>query len=329
MRRFGKILVVAGCGAVVLALGLPPRPIAQAEATETTTTPSYAPPVGSRWTILSEGREEKTQDGKSTETIIFNRKEELTIVAKTADGFRISTVLRDYDMHGNVAQEMAMKALLGALRDVVVRAVVDQAGKPQRIENLDEVVAAHKEGFERMLASFKDKPEQQSKIRDLLDPLLTRTAQDPDQAAQWYLETVAQLAIAQNTGLAPGQEQRSSKPTPNPFGGEPIKTNTTLSLAEADPAGGKVKVVRTQAYDPEAMKAFTIALAKKIVSGNSLAELEKVMKEVSLSMDDRTEYIVEDGMTRSSTEDSAMHLAAMGHTLAKHEHNQITVTPLP
>ena len=327
MTGFSRIITKGGFGAMVVAVGLAVQPLAAAAA-EAVHQP-YDPPVGSRWTIVSEGREEKTQDGKSTATTSSTRTEELTIVEKTADGYRISTALRDYDMHGEGAQIIAANALLGALRDVVVTAIVDRGGKPVRIENLDEVVAAHKRGFERMLGAFKDKPEAAAKIRELLEPILTRTAQAPDEAAQWYLETMVQLSAAQDTDLGVGEERRSAKAAPNPFGGEPIKTNTVLRLVEADAAAGKAKLVLTQAYDPVALKEFTAALAKKIVSGNSLEEMQKVMNEMSLSIDDRTEFVLEHGMTRSLSEDSLTTVKALGHAISKHERNQITVAPMP
>src|SRR5262249_18263771 len=142
--------------------------------------PPYDPPVGSCWTIVSEEHEEKTQDGKPTATTTSTRQEELTIVEKISTGYRISTVLRSYDWQGDTTAAPA-KALLGALRDVVIRAEIDQSGKPVRIENLDEVVKAYKEGFERMIATFSDKPEVAGKIRELLNAIMT-AASDPDQA---------------------------------------------------------------------------------------------------------------------------------------------------
>jgi hypothetical protein len=162
------------------------------------------------------GTRGKTQDGKPTATTTFTRQEELTIVEKVSTGYRISTVLRSYDWQSDTTD--AAKALLGALRDVVIRAEIDQSGKPVRIENLDEVVRAYKEGFERMIATFSDKPEVAEKMRELLSAIMT-TASDPDRAAQWFLETVALLSAAQNTGLGVGEERRTSKPSPNPFGG--------------------------------------------------------------------------------------------------------------
>src|SRR5579864_3430422 len=143
--RIHATIIAAGIFAAA-ALGgsllYPPAAAAEAEAKQA----PYDPPVGSRWSIVSEGKEEKIQDGKSVETTTFTRKEELTIVEKTATGFRVSTVLRAADFHGGKA-ETGANALLGALRDVVIRGVVDQSGKPIRIENLEEVAAAHKKGF--------------------------------------------------------------------------------------------------------------------------------------------------------------------------------------
>lgn len=326
MRPHANI-VAAGIFAALVVVGgsaLHPPPAAAAEAKEA----PYDPPVGSRWSIVSEGRQEKTQDGKSVETTKSTRTEELTIVEKTATGFRVATVLRGYDVHGGKA-EMGVEAFLGALRGVVIHGVLDQSGKPVSIENLEEVVAAHKKGFDGLIATFNDKPAVAAKLRELLEPMLTRVAQNPEQAAHLYLDTLKELSLAQNTGLGVGEERRSSEATMSPFGGAPIKTNITLRLVEADPATAKAKLVRTQAYDPAALKEFMTALAKKIVTGASLDQLEKVMKEMSLAMDDRAEFSVEHGMTRALTEEQSLSVKAMSHAMSKEEHNQITVTAMP
>ncbi len=180
-----------------------------------------------------------------------------------------------------------------------------------------------------MVATFGDKPEVAAKLRELLGTILTEAARDPTNAAQWYLETVALLSTAQNTGLGIGEERQTAKSSPNPFGGDPIKTNTTLRLVEADPATGKVKLVRTEAYDPVALKEFTIALAKKLVSDVSSEQLEKIMSQMSMSMDDRTEFIVENGMTRSVAQETLTSVKAMGHAVSKKAHNEVSVAPLP
>lgn len=288
----------------------------------------YSPPVGSRWTIVTQGSEEKIQDGKSVATITSTRKEELAVVEKTATGYRISSVLRDYEMHGDNSDAVVANALLGALRDVVVRAEVDQRGKPVRIDNLDEVVQAHRQALDKIVAAFSEKPQVAEKIRELLTPVMESVAKNPNEAAQWYLETVAQLSGAQDTGLGVGEERHTAKTVASPFGGE-IKTNVSLRLEKADTASGRATLVQIQTYDPEALKEFIAVVAKKVAGGATAAELEKVTKEMSLSMDDRTEFSVEQGMTRSVSEDSSMTAKALGHAMSKHEHNQITVTAMP
>ena len=77
------------------------------------------------------------------------------------------------------------------------------------------------------------------------------------------------------------------------------------------------------------MKALTIALLKKMTGGVPPQEAEKVMKEMSLSMEDSTEFIVENGMTRSVTGDSRETVKAMGHSISKHEHDQVTIAGIP
>jgi hypothetical protein len=292
-------------------------------------TASYDPPIPSRWTIVAERHEEKTQDSKIVATTSGRRKEELTIVEKTATGYRISVVLRSFDTDGDTNESITEKALLGALRDVTIRAVVDQGGKPLQIENLEEVVTAHKRGFDQVVAAFSDKPAAAAKIRELLDTIMSMTTRNPDETAAWYLETVALLSTAQNTGLAVGEERHASKSSANPFGGDPIKTETVLRLVEVNPATGRAKLVRTLTYDAAAMKALTIALLKKMTGGVPPQEAEKVMKEMSLSMEDSTEFIVENGMTRSVTGDSRETVKAMGHSISKHEHDQVTIAGIP
>jgi len=326
MDRLKQVVVAGLFLAAVYGSGMmlcPPAAAAAADATA-----SYEPPVPSRWTIVAERHQEKTQDGKIVATANSRRKEELTIVEKTATGYRISFVLRSFDTDGNSNESIAEKALLGALRDVPIRAVLNEGGKPLRLENHEEVVAAHKQAIEGVIAAFSDKPAAAAKIRELFG-MISLTPDNPDETATWYLETVTLLSAAQNTGLRVGEERRESKAAPNPFGGDPIKTDVVSRLVEADPATGKAKFTRTVIYDPVLMKELTVALMKKIIGATPPQEAEKVMKDMSIAMEGSAAFIVENGMTRSVTEDSGETLKALGHAMSKHEHNQVTVTPMP
>jgi hypothetical protein len=316
------LAMVYGVG--VYGAGVILYPLAAAGAGDVT---AYNPPVPSRWTIVAERHEEKTQDGKIVATATSRRKEDLTIVEKTATGYRISFVLRSFDTDGDTNESIAEKALLGGLRDVTVRAVLDEGGKPLRLENLEEVVAAHKQAIDRVIAAFSDKPAAAAKIRELFG-MISVTPNNPDETAAWYLETVTLLSAAQNTGLRVGEERREAKAAPNPLGGDPIKTDVVSRLVEADPATGRAKLIRTVIYDPVLMKELTVTLMKKII-GAAPPEAEKVMKDMSIAMEGSAEFTVEGGMTRSITEDSAETIKALGHAMSKHERNQVTITPMP
>jgi len=324
MGRLTQIVLARAFLAMVYAAGVILYPLAAAGAGDVT---AYNPPVPSRWTIVAERHEEKTQDGKIVATANSSRKEELTIVEKTATEYRISFVLRSFDTDGDTNESIAEKALLGGLRDVTVRAVLDEGGKPLRLENLEEVVAAHKQAIDRVIAAFSGKPAAAAKIRELFG-MISATPSNPGETAAWYLETVTLLSSAQNTGLQVGEERRDSKATPNPFGGDPIKADVVSRLVEADPASGKAKLTRTVIYDPAVMKELTVALMKKLL-GAMPADAEKVIKDLSIAMEGSAEFIVEAGMTRSVTEDSGEAVKALGHAMSKHERNQVTVTPMP
>jgi uncharacterized coiled-coil protein SlyX len=325
MSRFAKNLVAGTLAIPFLALAALALPgVARCAGVEAV----YDPAVGSRWTIVSESRDEKAQDGKLTETTSFTRREELTFIEKAGAEYRISTVLRSYETQGGTVESTAVEALLGALRNVVVRGVLDSGGKPVRVENLEEVVAAQKQGIERVVDALTDKPAMAAKLRGLLEAVTSNSARDPDSVARWYLESLALLSVTQNTGLALGEERRTAKSSPNPFGGDPIKTNEVLRLVEADPAAAKLKLVRTISYDPAAMKEVSIALAKKLLDGSSADAMEKLMSQISLSMEDRAEFVVENGMTLSVSETSVETVNALGHSIGKQGRNQVTVAPL-
>jgi len=112
----------------------------------------------------------------------------------------------------------------------------------------------------------------------------------------------------------------------SPFSGEPINTTTTLRLTRIDAAGDKRTLLRTETYDPVALKRFALDAVKKLspAAGERLGEIASQM---STTRVDRTEFTVEHGMTRAVSEDSMLEIKEAGLTLIKHQHKEITVTP--
>jgi hypothetical protein len=311
-----KPMIVGALGAF-LAMTIP----AQARAAEAL----YDPPVGSRWTIHSQMREDDTRPGQSTTTIITHDAD-FSIVEKTDQGFRIAYAMRDFDVQGDTMQAKLSRLALNALRGVVVQATTDASGKPLSIENLPEVQAAFGKAMDAIVAPFADKPDVAAKMRAMIDAISRR---DGDKSPDLLIEDLPLLAVAQNTHLALGQTREEAKLSPSPFGGQPFKTNLTLRLVDVDNDTGARRLIRTSAYDEAALRGFVVdAVAKLGMQGDS-AKIEQMMRQMTLSNNGQTEFTVEHGMTRTVKDDTMLTVNAMGMTANKHQQTQITVAPAP
>ena len=81
------------------------------------------------------------------------------------------------------------------------------------------------------------------------------------------------MALAQNTGLHPGQTRPDANDVSNPFTGAPVKSNTFLRIDSADPATGNVRYVRTGTLDPSAVKEFLSKMAERLGGNKNDSQL--------------------------------------------------------
>lgn len=223
----------------------------------------FDPPVGSRWIIQSEGTSEDNRDGH-VQRSVTKETSELTIEQKIADGFRITFVVRNAVYEGDARTAALMGPMTRVLENLVVHATTGPNGMPMRVENLDEVLAASRAAIDRLTAPLASTPEEAATLRKMATAMLIA---DDERAPKIYLATLATLALGQNTGLRPG-ETRHADEAINPFGGAPIKSNTTLRIDRADPATGNVRLIRTRAFDSDAMKEFLSRLAQQMSGGD-------------------------------------------------------------
>jgi hypothetical protein len=283
----------------------------------------YDPPVGSRWTIHSQSRQDDTRVGKTTTTMVTYTAE-LTIQEKTPLGFRLTHVMRDLDIQDDSQKGALSKMLLQPHIGVVNQVTADRNGKPVRVENFPEVQAAYQQGIAAAVAAFAAhaRPEAATKMREILDASMPR---DPETAAAG-IDDLPLLSLGQNTHLSLDEVRNGSEVASSPFSGEPINTTTTLRLTRIDAAGDKRTLLRTETYDPVALKRFALDAVKKLspAAGERLGEIASQM---STTRVDRTEFTVEHGMTRAVSEDSMLEIKEAGLTLIKHQHKEITVTP--
>ena len=289
----------------------------------------YNPPVGSRWIIDTEtSTDDQRTDGPRNSLIKTHA--ELTIDEKTADGFRISYVSRGATFEGNAPMLPLMRQSFKALENVTIHATTDLSGKPVRVDNLDEAKTAMRNMLEGMMAPFKDKPQ----VADVLKQMLGKMIEvDATEAAGTYLEELPLLARAQLTGMKPGEVRHSSDSAASPLGGGVLKSNTAFTLTQADTASGKRVYERTTSYDDASLREMTQSLIRKLLTASGDAskaeQIEKMVKAMALSLDARTVFEVEGGMTRKVTEHTLTLASAMGQKLSKTENKTVTVTPAP
>jgi hypothetical protein len=319
LQRAGRITLA------LLALALRAAPSPAADAVER----PYDPPVGSHWVIDSESTSDDQRPEGPRHQLIKTHAE-MTIEEKTADGFRISYVSRGASFEGNTPMLPVMRSAFRALENVTIHATTDLSGKPIRVDNLDEAKTAMRNMVGGMLAPFQDKPQ----VAAVLSQMMSRMIDvDATQAASVYLEELPMLARAQNTGMKSGETRHSSEAVPNPLGGGALKSNSTFELTDADAGTGKRTYLRTTAYDDASMKDMTQSVSKKLLAASGDAaraeQIEKLVKSMALSLDERATFEVEDGMTRRISKKSVTQVSAMGHTLIKTETRTITVARAP
>ena len=289
----------------------------------------YNPPVGSRWTIQSDTKAIEHRGAGEDRNQQTSMRSELTIDAKLADGFRISYVSREIKVTGNAPVARVLGDVFGAMQDVVIRARTDASGKPVEVENLDEVKTALKQVIEAMAAKFQSNPQAGAFVRDMLLRLFDVPAKE---AARIYLDELPQLAVAQNSGLKPGQPRRERDDLPSPFGGAAVTSELVTRLESWDDKTGQATIVRKREIDPESLKQMTLGAARqlaKVGDQNAITpEVLEAMKSITYSMAAETRYLVENGATRTMSERETTTVTAMGRTLRKEQDKTVTVTPL-
>lgn len=146
---FVGVLIVVLAGTLVSATG--------ARAAEWVERP-FDPPVGSRWIIQSNDTTEDDRDGHS-QTSVTTMTSELTIEQKTADGFRVTYVVRNATYEGDARTAALVEPMTKALENVVVHGVTAPNGMPLRLENLAEVQTAARTAIDNLTAALADKPQ--------------------------------------------------------------------------------------------------------------------------------------------------------------------------
>jgi hypothetical protein len=304
---------------VALALGvLVPRMATAEEWVE----PKFDPPVGSQWTIQRELNVQKVNGG----IMVGHTLKEaalLTIAEKTADGFVVTYARQSSSYDGNPAGAAAQRLMFEAQQGLVIRVVTDAAGKPLRIENFDEVKAALKKAVAAQPASTAN-PDVLAAVRRVGDRIL---AVDNKRAAELFLDSLPVLAVAQNTGLKPGEMRKSTLPVANALVDGITKT-LTLSIARTNPDAGTARYLMTETYDADSMKTLVLETVKELAITNvSTGTVEQAVKSAVVESVARAQFDVAGGMTRELRKQSVTSFRFTGSRSVTTEDEVVTVTP--
>jgi hypothetical protein len=139
------------------------------------------------------------------------------------------------------------------------------------------------------------------------------------------------LAVAQNTGMKPGEFRWTSRPAENPLGGDALNSNERFELVEGD--APRRLFVNVTSIDAASMSDFMHSFAKGLLaaSGDSVTpqRVDLLVKSMVFSFDKRAEFEVEDGMTRKVSEESTTVFRGLEQNLIQTEARTIAVTRAP
>lgn len=281
----------------------------------------FAPKIGSRWTLVSELDRTETRVENGSRSVVALKKtirSELVFNEKTADGgYRITFTRQDTRASGDPGEVALAKIEGGVMNGLVIRATLDRNGKPMRVENLAEIRGKRQQIIDRLSATMAD-AEQVAALRRMLEGL---TSVD-EVGATSHLSDIELLSRAQNTGLKVGETRRTTTETPTGIG-PPLAKLRALSISQTDAATGDALIVLTEAYTQESMRAFLAVIARR--SGQADPD---DMQRMKMSLDNRFEIGVVNGMSRTLSEDSVTASDLLGNTMVIKDTKKLTVSPV-
>lgn len=287
----------------------------------------YDPPVGSKWRIVSDTNVHENRPGQGDRDQHIQTRADLTIDEKLPGGFRVTYTSRGIEVSGNAPATKLVGDAYSAMRDIPIRARLDQAGRPVEVENLTEVKKAMAAVIDKIAAGFDSNPKAAAFVRQIFKALLDVEGRD---AATTYLEELPQLAAVQNIGLQPGKVRQDTESNPSPFGNMMFKTNLTTRLDSYDGKTGTARFVRKREFDKESLREAVMEIARRLAAvGDNKSitpEVLEAMKKVNFAIEGETVYRVDNGMTVWIDDREFTSASIMGTTFTKQQKKTVEVT---
>ncbi|MEH2510607.1 hypothetical protein V1291_001961 [Nitrobacteraceae bacterium AZCC 1564] len=287
------------------------------------------PVVGSRWIIENTVKTEETKPDSGARTMTLNGRAEMTIDEKTTEGFHISYVAPEISVEGNSPNVPLLRTYCKMLENLLIRATIDAAGKPIRIDNLDAVKAEMHVAMDRLLKSGQHSQRQLLALGMMMSDLMTM---DAERAAPSFLTEMVTLAKSQNTGMKMGEVRRSTGPADNPLG-TTLRSQMSFALSDTDVEKRTAIYHEVRAFDEGSVRDFIFSHSKAVLA-KSIGEvtperLEHLMKGTTMTLDGKGFFLVENGMTHQVEDTFSTVASVAGKVSTKIESKTIKVTAAP
>jgi hypothetical protein len=226
---------------------------------------------GAAWTMTVERSRERQRGEAPAQTVTMTSSSAVTW-KKAGDAGELTARIISTDV--DAAEVTGALGLVGP-----VRAVVDPALQPERIENWDEV----REALLNAIARSVTEPKAAEAIQGVFEKL------SAEQAAQVILRDQTLAAISQGSDLELGEPVEYDDLLPNPLGGPSIKSHGRFELVSYDAAKGQAVVTWRQAFDPASATASLTAAAEALIARATSDGAEKLRATFQGARIDRTD----------------------------------------
>jgi hypothetical protein len=286
--------------------------------------PPFNPPLGTTFTVSTLRDYQKTSEEgtqKTTENMHWVGKAAVTYLEKTAEGYRVRYVRGSTQVDGASPKVSASRIIAPVVENLELVAITDRNGVPLRLENVEAVRKAASAVIDR-ISSGKDPTFGAALHRIFADMI----GADPAAAVR-MTEDLPLMAKAQGAGLTLGEVRKTSFAEDSGMG-VPLHTAREMLLLKVDPASKTETVVIEDSVDPPSIRRMLTEVVRRAAQpGEDISDREKTIAAETMSIANRYEFDVFDGMTREMRSSSITQTKGPGYSIIIAEHKTVTLTP--
>jgi len=262
----------------------------------------YRPAVGSHWIGTIETRETTTK-GQNTASTVAREKNELRVVGKLKDGYRITYTIRDGSFEGDGPVLKLMGPVVGSMKGLSFTFETDDGGAPVRILDVAKLKVPVVKAIDIVAQS---KPEFASvpQLKQFMAGLRAQyEGATPETGVQLFLDKLLSYSAVQGLADMPVGEERSyDDELAHPLTGTKMRAKGTVKITSVDRAAGLATIEWQQVILPEDLTKATMEVVKRILPNADQGSTEFMAALARMKIDhlDRATYklALADGVVR-------------------------------